>query len=267
MNDNKHFVLPKVYLVGYTAFNLDGLKTYLSDTDQSEFIEDMDKAKAQGLNDGEALCSFYAKLCYASLTAKKNKNISMVRDIESNLEGILTSGHGSVLEHCQLNFVVTDCSRIFTHEQVRHRVGTAYSQTSGRYVRTDELNIIVDPILTPGYDLVEEARAYMEDWYKRMEQRMDIGNVKDFFTKKKITSAMRRLLPNGQSNEMGFSMNLRTLRHTIEMRTSEHAEWEIRYIYNQIFELLSKKYPVMFSDAQIEVKDGMPEIKFINKKI
>ncbi len=219
------------------------------------------------MDDGEILCSFYAKACYASLTTKKNKNISKVRDIASNIEGILNSGHGSVIEHCSLNFMISDCSRVFTHELVRHRAGTAFSQTSGRYVRTDELDLVIDPILEPAYDIIEDTRKYLEEAYKKIEERLDIDNAKNFSTKKKMTSAMRRLLPNGQANEIGVSLNLRALRHTIENRTSEHAEWEIRYIFNEIYSIVKDKFPIMFIDAIEENKDGLLEITFKNKKV
>lgn len=578
---NKHFVLPKTYLIGYTNINLDNLKEYLSDTDQLEFLEDIEQAQKEGLDNGEILCSFYAKLCYASLTTKKNRNISKVRSIADNITGILDSAHGSVISHCNVNFVTTNCSRIFTHELVRHGIGSSFclsgdtqiysgnklnggwngvgkkwkikdlynrwintktkqyvylsyircfdgekfvqariknvfksgekqlfslelndgkkiesskdhlfltkngwksleklvigeevatngqecykseewlkknyldenktqaelalmaniseptikswlskrnikkpdgvtrfkkgqkpwntdnggynlrprteaeklnlsvqmsgsknhrwkgdnvtenagrlranrlyptepcehcgnpkghrhhkdrntknnirsniqflcnkchqklhyledgpktpltikwikikniiktkidmtydleidhpshnfvangfvthnSQTSGRYVRNDELNVIIDPILEPAYDLVEECRDYLEKWYKRLEDRLDINNEKSFDRKKKLTSAMRRMLPNGQANEIGFSLNLRALRHTIEARTSRHAEWEIRLVFNQVFELIKNKYPIMFSDAKIEFVENANEITFKNKKI
>lgn len=263
----KHFKLPKTYLVGYTTVDKDSLKRYLEDTDQLEFLEEINTALEEGLDLGEILCSFYAKACYASLTTKKNKNITKTRAIYDNIIGILDSGHGSVTEHCSINFMITDCSRVFTHELVRHRVGTAFSQTSGRYVRTDTLNVVIDPILSPAYDLIEESRAYLEDWYKRLEQRLKIDDIKDFGTKKKLTSAMRRMLPNGQSNEMGVTLNIRSLRHTIESRTSRHAEWEIRYIFNQIYKLLKVKYKAMFVDAKEEEVEGLIEVTFKNKKV
>lgn len=262
-----NFVLPKTYLMGFTVVNWPGMKSYLEETDQLEFLEVIEEAIKDGADPGEVLCSFYAKACYASLTTKKNKNITRIRGISENIASILDSGHGSVLEHVQLNFMIANCSRVFTHELVRHRVGTAFSQTSGRYVRSDVLNVVIDPILSPAYDLVEEARAYLQGWYKKMEDRLGINEVKDFGRKKKLTSAMRRMLPNGQANEMGFSVNLRSLRHTLEMRTSEHAEWEIRYVFNQVYHIIKDKYPLMMADAQWEVKEGLLEIKFKNRKV
>ena len=80
--ENKNFVKPKVYLLGYTTVDIDALTTYLQDTDQLEFLDEVDQALNQGLDLGEILCSFYAKACYASLTNKKNKNISKIKIID-----------------------------------------------------------------------------------------------------------------------------------------------------------------------------------------
>ena len=258
---------PETFWVGYTALNIEEIKSYLKYTQQEEFLEDITNASNSGLSDGEILCSFYAKLCYASLVLGKNENISKIRSIEDNIAGTISSGHGSIFEHCQLNFLTTNCSRVFTHELVRHRVGSAFSQTSGRYVRTDELNVVYDPILDPVKDEIVEGINFLENLYKRMESKIGINEMKDFSRKKKITSAMRRILPNGQCNEIGFSLNLRSLRHTIQMRTSRHAEWEIRVIFNQIYGLIHKKYPAIFADSKLELVDGQNEITFANPKI
>ena len=116
-------VRPKVYFVGCTEVREAGLFEYLKDTGQDDFIATYRQARAEGLNSGEALCSVFAKMCYKSLVVGKNANVSRVRDVRANLESCHDTGHGSVFEHCQLNFIVTNCSRVYTHEQVRHRVG------------------------------------------------------------------------------------------------------------------------------------------------
>ena len=267
MSNFKHFVKPQVYFLGATAYNIDELTRYLVDSGNEEFLNDINEAKENGLSDGEILCSFYAKLCYASLSLGKNKNISKIRDIYDNLLGTIESGHGSVFAHAQLNFVARNVSRIETHEHVRHGIGTAYSQTSGRYVRNENLDIVVDPILAPIYEEVEEARFYLENWYKKVEEKIGLKDERSFNKKKKITSALRRLMPNGQSNELGFSVNLRALRHIIELRTSRHAEWEIREVFNQVYRLIKDKYPAIFEDATTVEVDGLLEIEFKNKKI
>lgn len=147
-----------------------------------------------------------------------------------------------------------------THELVRHRAGTAFSQTSGRYVSIDSLDMVIDPILSPVLDEISELCITVEEKLRLIRKKLiEDKNITDFATKKKITSAIRRLAPNGQSNEIGWSCNIRSLRHMIEMRTSRHAEWEIRLIFNQVADIVQAKFPLMLYGANVEEVDGMNE--------
>lgn len=253
------FVTPKVYFIGETQIILDELTKYLVNTGQEKFLQDMETAWDEGLSSSETLCSFYAKLCYKSLVEGKNANISKTRAIADNLKATINVAHGSIWEHAQLNFVITNCSRVFTHELVRHRVGTAFSQTSGRYCRLDEIEFVTDPILESIEAEVKEIVSYIEQAYRIVSKRM-LNNVEDFETKKKLTSALRRIAPNGQANEIGFSVNIRSLRHLIQVRTSRHAEWEIRNIFNQIYELTNERFPLLYYGAKKQEIGGLLEI-------
>jgi thymidylate synthase (FAD) len=274
--------MPTTFLIGTTRLISLGLMDYLKETGQTKFLSEVAKAQNAGLSDLEILSSFYAKLCYSALTPDKNENISRVRGIADNVRGTLDSGHGSVFEHVSLNFVTTDCSRVFTHEMVRHRAGTAYSQTSGRYVRTQELRIVSDPILAPVQYASDALIKHIQEQYDYMrlmmgacsQEELDDARktwhssspplpdapIKDFATKKKVTSALRRHLPNGQTNELGWSANIRSLRHMLMMRTNRQAEWEIRLIFNQVYDLLMARCPGLLFDAVTEEVDGLLEI-------
>lgn len=254
------FVEPKVFLVGYSVVNMEGLKSYLEFTDQTDFLESFKEARMQGLSDAECLCSAFAKLCYKSLVIGKNDNITKVRDISDNIKGIHNTAHGSVLEHCVINFIATNVSRILTHELVRHRAGWAYSQTSGRYVRcSDKIEFVFDPILNPVKEVIEGFLDKVRTTYRFMEETL-INAEMSMDEKKKITSAMRRIMPNGQSNEIGFSVNLRALRHFVMVRTSRHAEWEIRNVAEQVYDLVKGKFPLVFYGAKEEIIKGVKEI-------
>ncbi len=255
-------VTPKTYIVGYPTLDLDGLQQYLHDTGNEEFVESIESAKEFGVSSGEILCSMYAKLCYKALTVGQNNNVTRVRDIPSNIEGCFAHGHGSVFEHANINFVTTNCSRVFTHELVRHRAGMAFSQTSGRYVRSDELEVVLgDPILAKyGVDAKLLGLAdIIESSYNAISSEIPWDEM-PFDEKKKLTSALRRILPNGQGNEIGWSANIRALRHTVMMRTSSHAEWEIRYIFNEVYKLVKSKFPLVFHGAIETEVDGLLEI-------
>ncbi len=253
-------VRPETYFIGATTLLPDGFLTYLKDSGNDDFLDSVAAARAGGLSDGEVLCSFYAKLCYASLTLGKNANVTRIRDIPDNLRNCFEMGHGSVFEHAQLNFVVRNCSRVLTHELVRHRVGTAFSQTSGRYVRGDNVDVVFAPILEPVKARIERLKAVIEVEYGEMVRELGLDDMQDFALKKQLTSALRRMLPNGQANEIGFSLNLRTLRHTVQVRTSRQAEWEIRLVFNQIYDLVKGMYPLMLHGALEETIKGLVEV-------
>lgn len=302
-------VEPRVFLVGYTTAHMDGIEAYLRYTGKEGFLESWAAAGKEGLSDGERLCSMFAKLCYDSLVIGKNSNISQVRDIADNIKGTFAQGHGSVFEHATVNFIITDCSRVFTHELVRHRAGTAFSQTSGRYCRLDNINLVHDPILDDCRDLLTESIAADERFVYLMECRKGLRKppekfpnvpaeacfwsdeailqhrnandhehdyniatyrqairwenvVKglDFTYKKQVTSAIRRIAPNGQANEIGFSVNFRALRHYAQLRSGRHAEWEIRCVTEQVYSLLQMKFPLLFHGAKTEMVKGYLEI-------
>lgn len=254
------FVKPSLYCVGYSEMNDSEVLRYLKDSGNDDFYESILKARDIGLSNAEIMCSMFSKLCYKSLTVGQNANISRVRDIEDNLRGTFDAGHGSVFEHVGFNFIIRNCSRVFTHELVRHRIGTAFSQNSGRYIRLDSIDLVFDPILEPVRANAERIVKFLELEYSEMVKIMGLDTMKDFGNKKKITSALRRFAPNGQSNEIGFSVNLRSLRHTIMMRTGRHSEWEIRLVFQDIYLMLKEQYPTIFHGAKEEIIDSIIEV-------
>jgi thymidylate synthase (FAD) len=254
-------VTPSVYLIGYTTIDEPGLERYLRDTDQMEFLTELKLATdSHEISMAEAICSFYAKLCYNSLVTGKNKNVKKVRSIRDNLGATLDSAHGSVFEHAWLNFVVVNVSRICTHEMVRHRQGVAWSQESGRYCTPSIFpRMVMDPITQPYLSSIQRIMESVWALYWKMYHDL-ITEQTPFDEKKKITSALRRILPNGIPNQIGMSINLRALRHIVQMRTSRHAEFEIRKVFNEVFLCVRNSFPMIFCDAKMETVDGLIEV-------
>lgn len=82
------------------------------------------------------LVAVAAKRCYNSFQPGLNPNVTKVRkDWTAYLDNIMSSGHGSVLEHAVYSFAFEGVSRVFTGEMNRHRVGVAISEASMRYIR------------------------------------------------------------------------------------------------------------------------------------
>ena len=74
----------------------------------------------------------------------------------------------------------------------------------------------------------------------------------NFHTKKEITSALRRLAPEGMSTMIIWTANIRTLRHVIQARTDRGAEEELRIVFNKIGEIMRQEAPLLFGDYVVE---------------
>ena len=125
---------PRVFLIGESKVNQEGLSALLNHLGAPHWTSD-------AVSDIELLSEVYGRACYKSFGTELNPNIARVRTTsKSYLKNILDKGDGSVLEHGVVNFFFADVSRVFTHELCRHRVGTAISQESLRFVRLTDIN-------------------------------------------------------------------------------------------------------------------------------
>jgi thymidylate synthase (FAD) len=206
----------------------------------------------------ENVMELAGRLCYESWETDEgtfsNLNLTKIRTGNQEYIGnIIKQGHGSVLEHGgPLTYIFNNVSRCFTHELVRHRVGTAYSQTSGRYVRYDDLKFWIPPCISENSEAKEifvKTINAIEHAQKRLAAIYDINN-RSFAEKKALTSAFRRIAPNGLANNIMFSTNHRNMRHVITMRANSHAEEEIRLIFSEIAEDLLQRFPSIYQDLK-----------------
>lgn len=131
---------------------------------------------------------------------------------------------------------------------------------SGRYVRRPELEFVLDPILEEHKAYVEETLQLIEERHTELSNRVGVDSVKDFDYKKKLTSALRSILPEGMATTLGFTMNIRSIRHFVMMRSSRHAEWQIRLVTEQIYKITKDKFPLLYYGANEEIVDGILEI-------
>lgn len=237
---------PRVFRIAETQVLYPELHAALCEIGAPEW-----QAKAD--SSAELLTEFAGKSCYMSFSTELNQNLTAVgtKTNAEYVQNIVKQQHGSVLEHSTVTFFITNVSRVVTHEIVRHRAGTAFSQTSGRYVRGDKVEmytpecILDNPELCDVFDL---AQHQMEENLARLVEISGINHMKDFAKKKELTSAFRRILGNGIANHIVVTANHRAWRHMIEMRTAEGAEEEIRIVFQDIFLRLQDHYPSLYAD-------------------
>lgn len=251
------FVEPKVELIAETALSRDGLERYLHSVGATEYEIDDD------ISDIENLIMIAGKACYKSFQVGLNPNVTRIRDDSGPyLDNINKTGHGSVTEHGNVTFAFWDVSRVFTHELVRHRAGTAMSQESLRFVRMNRLNFWLPTCIRENKeaaDLMTNTVLELEKKQDELARIYDIDNIKDFSRKKVLTSAFRRIAPIGLATSIIWTMNIRAARHLIQIRTSRHAEEEIRLVFDKVAEVMTTKFPAMFSDFTSTEVNGIRE--------
>ncbi len=251
------FVEPEVYLIAETKIDLKELRGLLESLGGKVALDWFSRTEAASESDGELLTEVAGRVCYKSFGVGLNPNISRIRESSKDyVQNTLSKGDGSIFEHATCTFAFLNVSRVFTHELVRHRVGVAISQESLRYVRPTDLGFWLPPDLQSKKGMIKSIVEDIEENYRKLEGAHSWESM-SFDVKKRVTSALRRILPQGMSNAIIWSANHRTIRHVITMRTAESAEIEIRYVFDKVAQTVKKKFPLIYQDFESkELEDG-----------
>lgn len=257
---------PKVFLIARPSIDHDAIEAWL------EHIEAKGCLRHIAGQDIERLLELAGRRCYKSFVPGLNPNVTKVReDSRKYHENVISQRHGSVLEHGMYTFAFEGVSRVFTHELVRHRVGTAFSQESLRYVRlTGEIPHWVPPIIRDN----PQALALFEQTFLALGQAQDkLAEIfaeqlaGDFAFKKELTSAFRRIAPIGLATGIVFSANVRTLRHLIPLRTAPSAEYEMRVVFGVVARMMLDEAPMLFPDMEVVKEGGLAHYRLKHEKV
>lgn len=262
------YVEPKVFRIAQTAIVLEGLQGMLDHLGVSDWVTD-------ATDDHSKLTEVSGRSCYLSFEPGLNKNVTKIREgNKPYILNILNQKHGSVTEHSTVTYAIMDVSRVFTHELVRHRVGTAFSQLSGRYVRTDQLRFWYPALFNligtkeqqdATYKVIDYVLKTVEGGVMQLQAIWGIDQMQDFGLKKKLTSAFRRIAPNGALNNIILTANHRMYRFMVGKRSHRSAEEEIRLVFgDKIFPDLQANFGNMYQDATVERVEGFNEVTFSN---
>jgi thymidylate synthase (FAD) len=254
---------PSVFLIARPAVDATAMRAYLDDVGGSSWLDMREQeATEHPVPDGELLAEFAGRMCYRSWEPGLNANVTRIRtDRAAYFANVLQSAHGSILEHANFTFAFRQVSRVFTHELVRHRAGSAFSQESLRYVRLTDIGFRVPPALEPVRDQVISLVEQLEEFQLSAAEALELDSEGvPFHVKKEITSALRRLAPIGLSTDIVWTANVRTLRHVVEMRTAPGAEEELRLVFDQVAQTMKAEAPNLFQDfARQDDGSWLPE--------
>lgn len=170
-----------------------------------------------------------ARVCYRS----ESKNKDGAKKLVSFL---VEHGHESMLEHVNASYKVTT-NRGVSHEIVRHRIGS-YAQESTRYVDYQNLGM---EFVEPEFELTETDIRFLQTCESYYNLKLSSGLKKE---------QARYFLPNGLKTEIVMTLNLRSWRNFLKLRTHKTAHPEIRTVANMLLKNLKERIPIVFDDIK-----------------
>lgn len=175
----------------------------------------------------EAVIEYAGRNCYGS----ESKDAKIIKEW-------IEKGHESVIEHASATFVVSNISRITSHQLVRHRIAS-YSQRSQRYGEQVTKGFVVPPSIRGNEMALNILRRAVKNSYKAYEDLISAGIPQEDARYALHESALTRIV---------VTMNFRTLRNFFKLRMDSHAQWEIRNLAEKMFELMVLRSPHCFGD-------------------
>ena len=163
------------------------------------------------------------------------------------VKGIVSRGHGSVLEHAgfTVKFV---CDRGVSHEIVRHRIAS-FSQESTRYVNYangkfgSEITVIEPCFFEAGSERYNIWKAACEAAEHAYFELMQVGCAPE---------EARSVLPNSLKTELVVTANVREWRHILSLRAAHAAHPQARELMGRLLKELKAKAPALFDDLDTE---------------
>jgi len=241
---------PRVELIGKPIIEIDGMIAFLEEHgyEWPAITEKIDAMVSLGDDDSSWLVEFAGRNCYQSWP--KKGETPKGRSHEDHIKHLIEVGHGACLEHANFTFAIWNVSRSLTHELVRHRLAS-YSQLSQRYVDSSDVSFVIPPAIQ---ELKNVDIDTYQDWvdhceksrhlYARLTDSLstmynDIGSGLE--RRKKARQAARSVLPNATETKIVVTMNVRAIRHLIELRANPAADVEIRRLAVKIFKIMQDK--------------------------
>ena len=163
------------------------------------------------------------------------------------LKSIIKNGHTSTIEHIAFTFDIQGISRAALQELARHRIASL-SVESTRYTLKKLKNIDIREFKYEDY-LVETGNP-MVDRYSRGALDRTISCLND-----KIKNDLTKYtLPESYKTSLIWTINARSLRNFLELRSSSKALWELRALSIEIIDSLPEEYLILFEDIIKEDK-------------
>lgn len=142
-----------------------------------------------------------------------------------------------LMDHVVYMFEIEECSRVTTHQLVRHRVAS-YDQESQRFSAATKEGAVVPPSIQSNEKAAQAFDEGLKAVYSAYEKMVAAGVPKE---------DARYVLPNATKTKLVMTVSARSLMHLVWQRTALQAQWEIRELAGTMLELAKKATPELWT--------------------
>lgn len=185
----------------------------------------------------------------ASYTALGPKDKKLIQDV------IIGRGHTSVLEHMLYTFDIDGLSRAALQELARHR-HASLSVKSTRYTLKEVQRQVAGKPNEWEAGLADMLVKTVDDGINELayEQLRALGLA--LVTEGNIPNDIAKFaLPESFKTSLIWSINARSLRNFLRLRTSKAALWEMRELAYRVYDQLPDSHKFLVDDC---VEEGRP---------
>ena len=158
------------------------------------------------------------------------------------LEAIIKNDHTSTIEHINYTFEIDGISRACLQELARHRHASLSVESTRYTLRNLIQEYKKDDFLYSDY-LVLTGDSQMDQW-----SIDSLNRVISLLEKGYKNDQAKYLLPESYKTNLILTINARSLRNFLKLRSSSKALWEIRELANNIFNAIPDSHKILFKD-------------------
>ncbi len=187
------------------------------------------------IHHAERIMEFSGRWDYGMKNAAKLGEMSKLGDENvSIIKKYMSMKHESMIEMSHAT-VFIECSRVVSHELVRHRLAS-FQQESQRFVRYDEEEAEDLFLDTEDPDVMALYEAALALYKKQRESKI-------------APQIARYVFPNATRTRLVMATNAREWLHILRLRTDKSVQPEMRDVALMIHEQLSDIWPTIMSDV------------------
>jgi len=142
-----------------------------------------------------------------------------------------------ILDHVVYMFELEDCSRVTTHQLVRHRVAS-YDQESQRFSSAAKEGFVTPPSIQSNADALRVYSEAVKGAHQAFERMIALGVPKE---------DARYVLPGSIMTKLVMTVTAKSLMHIVWQRTALQAQWEIRDLAKSMLDLAKDATPDLWT--------------------